>query len=142
MPATSPIVLNNSEFKFFTVETTPVAVDLSCYAIALELTPDTEMIDIGTFCDPAATEIGRTTYSAVATLLWAPGLYDALSPHVGKELSIVFIPDASVTPQKHVAFPSRYQSLPWGRFEVGQRVEVELPLAVLATPAWILTSPT
>ena len=30
-------------------------------------------------------------------------------------------------------FNSRYAAQPWGRFEVGQRVEVELPLAVLST---------
>ena len=35
------------------------------------------------------------------------------------------------------ASTTRYAALPWGRFELGQRVEVDLPLAVLSTPDYV-----
>ncbi len=115
--------------------TGPVVVDLSCYTTALEITPSTEEIDVGTFCNPSLTDQGRTTYSAVAAFLWEPALYTALQSHIGESMLVAFAPDANDL-LHYVKFNSRYAAQPWGRFEIGQRVEVELPLAVLDTPVW------
>jgi hypothetical protein len=114
----------------------PLTVDLSCYAIALEITPNIEDLDVGTFCNPSAMVHGRVTYSATATLLWEPALYTLLQVHIGEAALCVFAPDAAVM-AAHVQFNTRFSSQPWGRFELGQRVEVELPLAVLDTPVWM-----
>ncbi len=113
-------------------------VALSCYVVAFEITPSTEDIDVGTFCAPSLTDQGRTTYSSVATLLWEPALYDAIQPHIGKLCTVQVKPvsSAGVAEPKGIEFNSRVPVQPWGRFEIGQRVEVELPLAVLTTPVW------
>jgi hypothetical protein len=117
---------------------TPTVVDVSCFLYAVELGSETEEIDVGTFCAPTATDLGRTTQSAVLSMLWEPALYEALAPHVGEQGTFKFVPDDTV-PTEVISFDTRYGSMPWGRFEIGQRVEVELPLAVLSdfafTPA-------
>jgi len=120
--------------------------NISCDAVALEITPNIEDVDIGTLCNPVATETGRVTYSALAALLWSPELYALLAPHVGEQLYARFMPfnyTQLVPPGVlgdgelyYVSFQTRYAALPWGRFELGQRVEVDLPLAVLSTPTW------
>jgi len=130
----TPIVIRQGIVKLNYVAA-PTVVDLSCYAVALELTGNTEEVDLGTFCAPGATDQGRTTYSAVLSLLWSPGLYALLAPHVGHEGVLAFAP-VHTLPLEFVRFATRYSSQPWGRFEIGQRVEVDLPLAVLDTPTW------
>ena len=131
-------ILRNSLLKLqFNTPVPLTTVDLSCYAIAMEITPSTEEIDIGTFCAPSASALGRTTYTALASLLWEPALYTALNSHINELGVAAFAPDAT-KPLEYVKFDTRYAAQPWGRFEVGQRVEVELPLAVLTTPAWFV----
>jgi hypothetical protein len=130
-----PIVLNKEALVHFNF-TGPVVVDVSCYTIALELTPNVEEVDVGTFCNPTATETGRVTYTALLAMLWAPELYALLQPHVGAQALLSFAPDAAHAAD-YVRFTTRYAALPWGRFELGQRVEVDLPLAVIDTPTWV-----
>ena len=114
----------------------PTVVDLSCYTTALEITPSTEDIDIGTFCAPSLSTPGRTTYTALAAFLWEPALYTALTPMIGIPILVAFAPDAADMTH-YVKWNSKFMAQPWGRFEVGQRVEVELPLAVLDIPTWV-----
>ena len=124
-----------------------VTLNLSCHTVAVEITPNIEEIDVGTYCNPVGTETGRVTYSAVAALLWSPELYALLAPHVGELLHLKLSPfnyTQLVPPGVpgdgqlyYVTFETRYAALPWGRFELGQRVEVDLPLAVLTTPEWV-----
>ena len=110
---------------------------LSCYATALEITPSTEDVDVGVMCAPTLQDQGRTTYSAVATLLWEPQLYTDMAGQAGKACTVYFVPQtAPSTPTTAVHFDSRIPLPPWGRFEIGQRVEVELPLAVLSDPVY------
>jgi hypothetical protein len=109
-------------------------LDLSCYTTAWELAPETEDIDVGTFCAPALSDVGRTTFTATVSLLWEPALYTLLQPYIGAICTFSYEPDSTLVPKKYVRFTCRYGSQPWGRFELGQRVEVELPLAVLTTP--------
>lgn len=119
----------------FSFGAVPTEVDVSCFLFAVELGSETEEIDVGTFCSPSATDMGRTTQTAVLSMLWEPALYEALAPHVGEQGTFEFVPD-DTAPTEVVSFDTRYGSVPWGRFEIGQRVEVELPLAVLSTIAF------
>lgn len=114
----------------------PIEVDMQCHAWALDLTPSTEDIDTGTFCAPGATDVGRTTYTAVLAVLWSPQLILDLEPIIGLQGVFTFAPDIN-EPTAVIQFDTRISALPWGRFEVGQRVEADLPLAVLSTPEWI-----
>ncbi len=111
-------------------------VELECDANALELAPSTEDIDVGVFCEPSATEQGRTTYTAVLSGFWSPDLYTKLVGHVGQDATLRFYPDAADT-TRYITFGTRYSSVPWGRFEVGQAVPVDLALAVLTTPDYV-----
>ena len=54
-----------------------------------------------------------------------------MSPHVREEAVFSYAPDAAAA-AKVITFDTRYGGMPWGRFELGQRVEVDLPLAVLS----------
>ena len=113
-----------------------VVVDLSCFTVSVELTPNVEDVDVGTYCAPTATDQGRVTYSASATMLWEPALYTTLTPQMGRLDGLVQIYPRGTFPLEVVRWTGGYVLQPWGRFEVGQRVEVELPLAVLDTPVW------
>ena len=128
----SSVISRDPELIFvFDPDGTPNPVDLSCYTIAVDPSSDTESIDIGTFCNPNASELGRTTESIVVAFLWEEGLFTALQTHVGEEFEMQFKPNSADT--KAVMCRARYSSMPWGRFDLGQRVEVDLALAVLTT---------
>ena len=109
---------------------TPGPVDLSCYAYAVDISADTETIDIATFCSPAASELGRTTTECTIAFLWEEALMTALEPMKGEEVEIQLKLNATDT--KSLIFRGRFATLPWGRFELGQRVEVDLPVAILS----------
>lgn len=135
-----PVISREPELLFiFDPDGTGIEVDMSCYAIAVDISSDTETIDIGTFCNPNASELGRTTESIVVATLWEEALYTALSAHIGEEFEMQFKPNAADT--KAVIARARYASLPWGRFELGQRVEAELALAVLSTITYATPAP-
>jgi len=130
-----PIVLNKIAIVHLNFSG-PVVVDVSCDTVAMEITPNIDEVDVGTFCNPVATDTGRVTYSAVLAMLWSPELYAKLLPHVGEQGTCTFAPD-NAHALDYIIFNTRYAALPWGRFELGQRVEVDLPLAVLNTPTWV-----
>jgi len=137
----NPIVVRNAHVHItYGTGNPPVApytvVDLSCDAVAVEIGSDTENVDVGTFCAPTASDLGRTTYTAVLSALWSPELYAKLAPHVGQTGWLALNPDQGLTPAKFVHFRTRYGALPWGRFEIGQRVDVDLALAVLDAPIY------
>ncbi len=132
-----PLIVGEGVAKF-SFGTTPTVVDVSCEAWALELSSETETIDVSTFCNPAATDMGKTTETAVLSLLWSEDLYTKLQPHVREEATFTYAPDANADTAV-ISFDTRIGGMPWGRFELGQRVEVDLALAVLTpityTPA-------
>jgi hypothetical protein len=129
-----PIVVNNP-VTLLQYTTAPIEdVYLTCYSTAFELTPSTEEIDVGVFCAPALSDLGRTTWTAVLFLLWEPALYAALSQHIGHQGVFKLLNAAGQAGT--VSFQTKFAAQPWGRFELGQRVEVELPLAVLSTPVY------
>jgi hypothetical protein len=132
----SATIIRGSEIELVYVGTPTGTVDLSCYAFAFELTPSVEEIDVGTFCVPSATETGRVTYTALIALLWEPALYTLLQPHVRQQGVLHYKPSPVADPTNGLSFNTRFASQPWGRFELGQRIEVELPLAVLSDPVW------
>lgn len=136
-----PIVVNDAHVHITFQKTagppaTYEVVDLSCDAVAVEIGADTENIDVGTFCAPTASDLGRTQYTGVLSGLWSPELYAKLAPHVGQVGWLALNPDQTITPAKFIHFRTRYGALPWGRFEIGQRVEVDLALAVLDSPVY------
>jgi extradiol dioxygenase family protein len=127
-----PVISREPELLFiFDPSGTPVEVDMSCHAVAVDISSDTETVDVATFCNPTASELGRTTESIVVATLWSEDLYTDLSAHLGEEFEMQFKPNAADT--KAIICQARYASLPWGRFELGQRVEADLALAVLST---------
>lgn len=135
-----PVVLRDPELTFiFTPDATPTETDMSCYAVAVDISSDTESIDIGTFCNPNASELGRTTESIVIALLWEDALHAALKPHLGEEFELQFKANSADT--KAIIARCRYAAMPWGRFELGQRVEADLTLAVLTTVDYLTPTP-
>jgi hypothetical protein len=96
----------------------------------VEPSADVEELDVGTFCTPNATDQGKISESIVVSLLWSEGLYDALQPYVGQTGHLVYKPVPGAT-AKALQADVKYSVMPWGRFEIGARVEVDLPLAVL-----------
>lgn len=107
------------------------AVDISCYVVAVEITTETEMVDVGTFCDPGAMEAGRTTRSGVLSCLWSEAMYTALDALTDSVHELVVTPESGTTITVDVLIPS---PIPFGRFEIGQRVEVDVPMILQAIP--------
>lgn len=105
-------------------------VDLSPFVVAVEIQSEAETIDIGTFATPKATDTGKITDSITLAILWSAELYAALKPNVDVEGTLIFQPDADVP--EAVQATVKYSTLPWGRFEVGARVEADIVLAVLS----------
>lgn len=128
--ATPPLIVRDGELTIEYTTPTPATVDLACYAFAVEPSADVEELDVGTFCTPNATDQGKISESIVISMLWSSGLYADLSPYVGQTGHLVYKPvpgAAELALQADVKF----SVMPWGRFEIGTRVEVDLPLAVL-----------
>ena len=128
--ATPPLIVREGELVIEYTTPTAATVDLSCYAFAVEPASDVEELDIGTFCAPSATDQGKITESIVISLLWSEDLYTALQPHIGVAGKLVYTPVAGGS--KALQADVKYSTMPWGRFEIGARVEVDLPLAVLS----------
>jgi hypothetical protein len=128
-------VIRGGSISINYVDAPTASIDLSCYTVALEITPSTEDIDVGTFCAPTLQDQGRTTFTAVLSLLWEPALYTLLQPYIGRVGNLIAYATGAV--DKNIKFSTRFVAQPWGRFEIGQRVEVELPLAVLDTPVMV-----
>ena len=106
----------------------PTVVDLSPYCIAFEPGSEVETVDLGVFSDPKASDTGRVTDTLTLALLWSPALYDALAPFVGS--TGTFAGKYTTADTRAVRATVKYGTLPWGRFELGQRVEVDLVLAI------------
>jgi hypothetical protein len=105
-------------------------VDLSPFVVAVEITSEGETIDIGTFATPRATETGKVTDAITIAVLWSAEMYAALSAHVDEEGVLLFKPDDDVP--EAIQATVKYATIPWGRFEIGARVEGDLVLAVLS----------
>ncbi len=117
---------------------TPTKSDISCYVkrFAHEVTP--EEIDVSTFCNTAATEVGKVSDSAVLTVLWSEEMYDELSLETGNIVGLEVMYNAGDT--KAVSLRVRWAAIPFGTIEVGQINEVDIPLAVLVTPDYVVPS--
>lgn len=115
------------------------AIDISDYVVAVDIQSDAETIDVATFANPKATENGKVTDTIVFAVLWSPAMYTALSAHVDEQGQMSFKVDAADT--KSIQATVKYATLPWGRFEVGQRVEDDLTLAVLSDVTYATVVP-
>lgn len=114
---------------------TPQVIDLCSYVRAVRIAPAAAEIDISTFC-ASATELGPPTYSIVAAFLWSPELYEALQPHVGKVMQFDLKPGDQAA-SKVIRWDGKYAFAPFGSFELGSRVESDLPIAVMTAPDYV-----
>lgn len=114
------------------------AVDISDHVVAVELVPSAEVIDVGTFSAPYLQDVGRTTYSLVIAALWSEDLYVELEGNAGSSADLVITPDGDAGPATagYFSVSGKLTALPIGRFEIGQKVEVDLTFAVTSEPAW------
>lgn len=129
--ASAPLIVREGELTIEYTTPTPGTVDLSCYAFAVEPSSDVEELDIGTFCTPNATDQGKISESIVVSMLWSEDVYAELAPYIGQAGKLVYKPVPGAT-AKALQADVKYSTMPWGRFEIGARVEVDLPLAVLS----------
>jgi hypothetical protein len=108
-------------------------VDLSPFTVAVDIATSADVIDVGTFETPKATETGKVTESITLAILWSWDMYKAVQPHIGEEGELLFVPDpADTVNTAPIHATVKFASMPWGRFEVGARVEADLVLAVLS----------
>jgi hypothetical protein len=105
-------------------------IDFSDSVVAVEVGSEAETVDIGTFANPKAQEIGKVTDSITMALLWSDALQVSASPYINTEGTFKFTPDSNDA-SAYIQTTVKYGTLPFGRFEVGQRVESDLVLAVL-----------
>jgi hypothetical protein len=87
-----------------------------------------DVLDMGTFAYPNATEHGRSQASIECRFRWAPELADLLEPL--KNTALLFIGRANSTETKAVKAHVKFAALPWGDFNVGENPEVTLNLIV------------
>jgi hypothetical protein len=140
MTALIPDINSKVEFSYAIGGGSATIIDFTCYTFAIELGSDTELIDIGTFCAPSATGRGRNTWSLVLSMLWEAELMDLIYPAaIGHPGELIYTPDTRVvTPaNKQFVIQTEIPHAPVGRFELGQRVEVELAMPVYAEPQWV-----
>jgi hypothetical protein len=108
-----------------------VVEDISCYVTAVELSTSAELIDTGTFCDPASKDSGIVTREGTLMALWSGDMYTSLKPLEGTAYDLVLtVPDGTITCE--VVIPH----VPFGRYEIGQRVEVDIPLILNEEPTF------
>src|SRR6188472_1763489 len=87
-----------------------------------------DLIDMGTFANPTATDYGRSQATITCRFRWAPDLVDVLSPL--KNAALLFVGRQNSTDTSAVMAHVKFKALPWGDFNVGESTEVELTLAV------------
>lgn len=103
-------------------------VDLSAHLRTVEPTSETEIIDKRTFAAPKQRDFGAQTDGFNLGLTWSPDLYDALSPFTLTDGALVLKYSSAQT--KAIRATVQFGNLPWGPFEHGTAVEVDLPLIV------------
>lgn len=89
---------------------------------------DPNIIDMGTFANPTASEFGRSQASIVCRFRWGTDLAALLAPLI--DLPLLFIGRQNSTDTSAVMAHVKFHTLPWGDFNVGESTEVELTLAV------------
>lgn len=103
-------------------------VDISEWTVAVQPSSEGETVDMGTFANPNAQEVGRVIDALTIALLWGPGLYDALLPYVGVEGTVRW--KAKSTDTRWGRGTVKFGAMPWGEFRQGQRIEADLVCVV------------
>ncbi len=88
-----------------------------------------DVLDMGTFANPTATDHGRSQATIECRFRWAPELVAELEPLLDTEL--LFLGRANSSDTKAVKAHVKFARLPWGDFNVGENPEVTLTLIVL-----------
>lgn len=122
-----PVIANTPEASLWSSGGT-VEHELDLWITGFTPSDEPDLIDMGTFANPNATDYGRSQASIVCRLRWAPDLASMLEPLKGQDLKFIGRQNSTDTDavQAHVKFAR----LPWGDFNVGESTEVELTLAV------------
>lgn len=105
-----------------------ITVDVSEWCVAVQPSSEAETVDMRTFANPKAQDVGAVTDGITVALLWGPGLYDALLPYVGVEGTIRWKTKTADTRWGRATV--KYGALPWGEFRTGQRIEADLVCVV------------
>lgn len=121
-----PVVANTPEASLWTEANVEHELDLWITGFTPSDEPD--QIDMGTFANPNATDYGRSQQSITCRFRWAPDLADMLAPL--RDTKLLFIGRQNASDTKAVTAHVKFKALPWGDFNVGESVEVELTLAV------------
>lgn len=87
-----------------------------------------ETVDVRTFGAPRATDAGGGMDSITLALLWSSALYDKLAALAGAMLDMTFYPDRDDADP--VTATVSFDVAPFGRYQVGERVETTLVLGV------------
>jgi hypothetical protein len=119
-------VLRTPEASLWT--TSNVEWELDTWITGFTPSDEPDVLDMGTFASPNATEHGRSQASIELRFRWAPELVDVLDPL--RNTDLLFLGRANSTDTKAVKAHVRFANLPWGDFNVGENPEVTLTLIV------------
>lgn len=129
-------VLRTPEASLWTAAN--VEWELDTWITGFTPSDEPDVLDMGTFAFPNATEHGRSQASIECRFRWAPELVTVLEPLLNTEL--LFLGRANASDTKAVKAHVKFAALPWGDFNVGENPEVTLNLIV--TDAITYATPT
>lgn len=119
-------VLRTPEASLWTAAN--VEWELDTWITGFTPSDEPDVLDMGTFAYPNATEHGRSQASIECRFRWAPELVTVLEPLLNTEL--LFLGRANSSDTKAVKAHVKFAALPWGDFNVGENPEVTLNLIV------------
>lgn len=119
-------VLRTPEASLWT--SAQVEWELDTWITGFTPSDEPDVLDMGTFAFPGATEHGRSQKSIECRFRWAPELVTVLQPLLDTEL--LFLGRANSSDTKAVKAHVKFAALPWGDFNVGENPEVSMTLIV------------
>jgi hypothetical protein len=113
-------------------------VDLCDYVRRVVIDTTADEVDASTLCT-ARTVLGTPRYSCTLALAWSFAAYAALETHVGK--TVKFHLEPSTDDKKAIEWDGSYAFVPFGTYEPGKLVEVDMPVAVDGAPEVVTVTP-
>ena len=120
---------------YTTPDGTPAAVQLANYVMAVRIATTADEIDVSTF-SRFRTQLGQVKHTISFALLWSPEMVSAMTPSIGDEVEFQLQEAEDVAASKAIIWRASYAFIPFGNWEMGSRVEHDLPLAVLGDPEY------
>lgn len=122
-----PTVANTPEASLWASGGT-IEHELDTWITGFTPNDEPDLIDLGTFANPSATDYGRSQATIECRFLWSPDLVAVLRPLI--DANLLFIGRQNASESSAVQAHVKFHKLPWGDFNVGERTEVTLTLAV------------